>query len=39
MKKNIVLLVAITAICSVQTASAWGGWTHKLIAHTALHTC
>ena len=35
MKKLLVTFVALATICSVQTASAWGGWTHKLIAHTA----
>ena len=32
MKKVTILLVALSTILSVQTASAWGGWAHKLIA-------
>lgn len=35
MKKVIILFVALATICSVQTASAWGGWAHKLIATIA----
>ncbi len=35
MRKAIIILVALAAICSAQTASAWGSWTHKFIAHTA----
>ena len=35
MKKVIISLMALVAICSAQTASAWGGWAHKLIATIA----
>lgn len=35
MKKIILTIVALATICSVQTASAWGGWAHKLIATIA----
>ena len=35
MKKVIISFVALATICSVQTASAWGGWAHKLIATIA----
>ena len=34
MKKLTLLLLAVFALC-VQDAMAWGGWAHKLIAHTA----
>lgn len=33
-KSSIVLLLAV-ALCSVQTASAWGIWAHRFIAYTA----
>ena len=35
MKKVVSAFVALTIICSVQTASAWGWWTHNFIGHTA----
>ena len=35
MKKIICLFVTVATICSVQTVSAWGWWTHNLIGHTA----
>ena len=35
MKKILIVFVAFATICSTQRASAWGGWTHKMIAHTA----
>ena len=35
MKKIIFVFVVLATICSAQNVSAWGGWTHKLIAHTA----
>lgn len=35
MKRIVALIVAVASVFSIQTASAWGGWTHKLIAHTA----
>jgi hypothetical protein len=35
MKKILIVFVAFATICSTQSASAWGGWTHKMIAHTA----
>lgn len=33
--KKFVAVFVIAIFCSVQVASAWGGWTHKLIAYTA----
>lgn len=35
MKKILIVFVAFATICSTHRASAWGGWTHKMIAHTA----
>ena len=35
MKKLLSLVVAVAALFSVQTASAWGGWAHKLVAYIA----
>lgn len=35
MKKLILTAFVLALICSVQSVSAWSGWTHKLIAHMA----
>ena len=35
MKKLLTFTLAITALLSVQTANAWGGWAHRLVAYIA----
>lgn len=35
MKKIIIATMFVAAILSAESASAWGGWAHKLIAHIA----